>query len=223
MDLLLLVDDGHRAVPRRVLGAARVDRQGAHGLAVLGHLHGVVGDRDIGADVVADLEGVGVVVHAVAAVAVADARHVGVDLHGRAGGPVRLRAPVGALVAHPVPGADHRLRGADLHVLLDGGTRLGGHRVGEDHRDRHGHADRGAGLRGDRVQQHRRARGLRRRRRGAHGRLVRRLRVTAARLVAATPAAGTRAHQHRTRDECDPYAALAPSHDVPHSLLVPRP
>src|SRR4051794_7814229 len=98
MDLLLLVDDGHRAVPRRILGAARVDGQRAHRRAVAGHLHGVAGHRDIRAHVVTDLEGVRVAVYAVASVAVADPRQLGVDLHRRTRGPVRLRAPVGAPV-----------------------------------------------------------------------------------------------------------------------------
>ena len=43
-------------------------------------------------------------------------------------------------------------------MLLDRGAGRGGDRVGEDHRDRHRHPHGGAGLRGDRVQQHRRAR-----------------------------------------------------------------
>ena len=52
-------------------------------------------------------------------VAVADALHVGVDLHRRTGGPVRLRPPVGALVDGVAGGL-----GEDEVVVVPGGSCL---------------------------------------------------------------------------------------------------
>ena len=151
-----LLDDHLGAGARGEAGLAGGDRKGAQQVAVGEDLHLVGAGIDLVDVGVADLEVDAARLLAVDAVARRQAVEVEVDRDVGPRLPVRRRAVVRLLVAHPVPGPALRGRARHLHVLLE--ERPVGDRDVEGHDDRHADAhglavqrrDRGEGLLGER-------------------------------------------------------------------------